>query len=113
MNIIFMRHGEAVDNVRGVLSCKEIRCSVLTEAGFCQVAKSVSRLPREIDKIYSSPLIRTLQTAKEIMKASGAEVIIDNRIREIDWGEFEEFSDIDFSKLDEHKDKLAAVKVNQ
>ena len=47
------------------------------------------------------------------MKASGAEVIIDNRIREIDWGEFEEFSDIDFSKLDEHKDKLAAVKVNQ
>ena len=28
-------------------------------------------------------------------------------------GEFEEFSDIDFSKLDEHKDKLAAVKMNQ
>ena len=28
-------------------------------------------------------------------------------------GEFEEFSDIDFSKLDEHKDKLAAVKVSQ
>ena len=68
MNIIFMRHGEAVDNVRGVLSCKEIRCSVLTEAGFRQVAKSVSKLSREIDKIYSSPLIRTLQTAKEIMK---------------------------------------------
>ena len=197
MNIIFMRHSEAVDNVRGVLSCKEIRCSVLTEAGFRQVTKSVSKLPREIDKIYSSPLIRTLQTAKEIMKASGAEVIIDNRIREIDWGEydgkpnnpeldavrtrqaagdffvrfgqygdnkyslelrlceflddvrkrnfknntiaivshgtvisfmkrilglqpshlkkggFEEFSDIDFSKLDEHKDKLAAVKMNQ
>ena len=80
MNIIFMRHGEAVDNVRGVLSCKEIRCSVLTEAGFRQVAKSVSKLPREIDKIYSSPLIRTLQTAKEIMKASGAEVVIDNRV---------------------------------
>ena len=170
---------------------------MLTEAGFCQVAKSVSKLPREIDKIYSSPLIRTLQTAKEIMKVSGAEVIIDNRIREIDWGEydgkpnnpeldtvrarqaagdffvrfgqygdnkyslelrlceflddvrkrnfknntiaivshgtvisfmkrilglqpshlkkggFEEFSDIDFSKLDEHKDKLAVVKVSQ
>lgn len=28
-------------------------------------------------------------------------------------GGFEEFSDIDFSKLDEHKDKLAAVKMNQ
>ena len=76
MNIIFMRHGEAVDNVRGVLSCKEIRCSVLTEAGFRQVAKSVSKLPWEIDKIYSSPLIRTLQTAKEIMKVSGAEVLL-------------------------------------
>ena len=96
MNIIFMRHGEAVDNVRGVLSCKEIRCSVLTEAGFHQVAKSVSKLPREINKIYSSPLIRTLQTAKEIMKVSDAEVIIDNRIREIDWGEFEVFNDVDF-----------------
>ena len=63
---------------------------MLTEAGFCQVAKSVSKLPREIDKIYSSPLIRTLQTAKEIMKASGAEVIIDNRIREVDWGDMME-----------------------
>ena len=89
MNIIFVRHGEAVDNVRGVLSCKEIRCSMLTEVGFRQVAKSVSKLPREIDKIYSSPLIRTLQTVKEIMKVSGAEVIIDNRIREIDWGEYD------------------------
>ena len=28
-------------------------------------------------------------------------------------GGFEEFSDIDFSKLDEHKDKLAAVKMSQ
>lgn len=28
-------------------------------------------------------------------------------------GGFEEFSDIDFSKLDEYKDKLAAVKVSQ
>lgn len=28
-------------------------------------------------------------------------------------GEFEKFSDIDFSKLDEHKDKLAAVKMSQ
>ena len=28
-------------------------------------------------------------------------------------GEFEVFNDIDFSKLDEHKDKLAAVKMNQ
>ena len=28
-------------------------------------------------------------------------------------GGFEEFSDIDFSKLDEYKDKLAVVKVNQ
>ena len=28
-------------------------------------------------------------------------------------GGFEEFSDIDFSKFDEYKDKLAAVKVSQ
>lgn len=27
-------------------------------------------------------------------------------------GEFEVFNDVDFFKLDEHKDKLAAVKVN-
>ena len=46
-------------------------------------------LYQEDDKIYSSPLIRTLQTAKEIMKVSNAEVIIDNRIREIDWGEYD------------------------
>ena len=61
MNIIFMRHGEAVDNVRGVLSCKEIRCSTLTEVGFRQVAKSINKLPREIDMIYSSPLVNMME----------------------------------------------------
>lgn len=89
MNIVFMRHGEAVDNVKGVLSCKEVQCSALTEKGAVQVAESVRKLPRAIDKIYSSPLIRTLQTTKEVLRVLGEiEVKVDSRIREIDWGEF-------------------------
>lgn len=88
MNIIFMRHGEAIDNVKEVLSSNVARCSTLTDRGLMQVTESVSML-ENVDKIYSSPLIRTLQTAREVANKFSLEVNIDDRIREIDWGVFD------------------------
>lgn len=87
MNLIFMRHGEAMDNTREILSSQEIQCSILTENGRKQVIESVKLLPK-IDKIYASPLIRTLQTAKEVADNQNLNIEIDNRIREINWGKF-------------------------
>ena len=87
MNVIFMRHGEAVDNVQEILSNKETQCSILTEKGNQQVKKTASTIDFNIDKIYSSPLIRTLQTSR-IISSDTIPIIIDDRIREIDWGEY-------------------------
>ena len=62
MNIIFMRHGEATDNVKKIISDKEIYWSTLTKEGKETVLESIKDLPEKIDKIYTSPLPRTLET---------------------------------------------------
>ena len=48
MNLIFMRHGEATDNVKGLISDKEIYWSVLTEEGKKNVKDSLKKLPNKI-----------------------------------------------------------------
>ena len=63
MNIIFMRHGEATDNVKELISDREIYWSTLTENGKETVIESLKSLPKEITKIYVSPFPRTIQTA--------------------------------------------------
>ena len=89
MNIIFMRHGEATDNVQELISDKEIYWSTLTENGVEVVKETVASLPQKIDKIYVSPLPRTIQTASLVRsRFSNVEFVIDNRIREIDYGKF-------------------------
>lgn len=78
MNIIFMRHGEATDNVKEIISDREIYWSVLTESGIETALESIKSLPQSIDKIYVSPLPRTIQTAHFISeKYPKVEVIIE------------------------------------
>lgn len=89
MNLIFMRHGEATDNVKGVFSDKEIYWSVLTEVGVNTVKKSVETLPQKIDKIYYSPLPRTIQTAHLAFERHiEAVAVVDDRLREVDYGNY-------------------------
>lgn len=89
MNIIFMRHGEATDNVKKLISDKEVYWSTLTRKGKETVAESIKQLPKSIDKIYVSPLPRTIETAHLVLKKySGVEVIIDNRLHEITYGKY-------------------------
>ena len=89
MKLIFMRHGEATDNVKGLISDKEIYWSVLTENGKKVVSETILELPIKIDKIYVSPFPRTLQTANIVYnKYSSSDVIVDNRIREIFHGKY-------------------------
>lgn len=89
MNIVFMRHGEATDNVKEIISDKEIYWSVLTKNRESTVEKTVKELPEKIDKVYVSPLPRTIQTASIVRKKyPNIEFVVDNRIREIDHGKY-------------------------
>lgn len=89
MNLIFMRHGEATDNVKELISDKEIYWSILTQKGKDDVIKSIDFLPNKIDKLYVSPFSRTIETAHYVYeKYPNIEVIIDNRISEIKYGKY-------------------------
>lgn len=89
MNLIFMRHGEATNNKEEFFSDKEIYWSILTEKGIKEVKDSINILPKSIDKIYVSPLPRTIETAHLVYeKYKTTEVIIDNRLREINYGKY-------------------------
>lgn len=89
MDLIFLRHGEALNNVNKYISDKEIYWSLLTENGIKTVEKSIKELPEIINKVYVSPLPRTIQTANIVyQKYNNIEYIIDNRIREISYGKY-------------------------
>ncbi len=89
MNIIFMRHGEATDNVKGLISDKEIYWSILTDSGIKTVEESIKLLPEVIDKIYVSPLPRTIETAHLVYKKyKESKRVIENRIRELNYGKY-------------------------
>lgn len=89
MNLILLRHGEATDNVKELISDKEIYWSVLTEKGKETVIESINYLPININKVYVSPLPRTIQTANYVYeKYPNVEFIIDDRIREIKYGKY-------------------------
>ena len=55
-----------------------------------------SQIP--VDIIYCSPLARTRQTAQAVADATGAEVIVDERLREVEFGEYEG-KNVDFDDL--------------
>ena len=104
MNLIFMRHGEATDNVKGLISDKEIYWSVLTNGGIKTVMDSVDLLPDSIDAMYVSPFPRTIQTAHYVYeKFPNLKIIIDNRIREIFYGKYSHQKNND--ELDEIRKK--------
>ncbi len=89
MNLIFLRHGEATDNVKELISDKEIYWSILTEKGKESILESIEYLPSKIDKIYVSPFPRTIQTANFVFKKyPKTEVVIENRIHEISNGKY-------------------------
>lgn len=89
MNIIFMRHGEATNNKDEFLSDKEIYWSILTEKGKEEVLESIKFLPKNITKIYVSPLPRTIETANLVYQSNKSiPIVIDNRIREINYGKY-------------------------
>ena len=108
MNLIFMRHGEATDNVKELISDKEIYWSLLTEDGIKAVKESVEYLPNNIDVMYVSPLPRTIETAHYVFeKYSTINVIMEDRIREIQYGKYSHCKNNE--ELDETRKKQIAI----
>ena len=87
MNLaIFMRHGQADNNVNRILVGRHLE-SHLTEQGKMQV-KDTARLLKNmsISKIYSSPVTRTIETTQIVGEELGLDYEIDDRLYEIDLG---------------------------
>ncbi len=86
----FLRHGESDHNVDGFYGPPRdfpIYTSHLTKKGIRQVTKSAKMLAKKkIDLIVASPLARTQETAHIVQKISGARLISDPRLTELDWG---------------------------
>ena len=86
LNVYLLRHGETAYNADGNRYCGRTDIS-LTDKGLAQ-AKSVNQRLQgvNIDAVYSSPLTRARLTA-EI--ATGKQVTTDQRIIEVDFGDWE------------------------
>ena len=79
-----MRHGEADNNVKRILVGRYIE-SHLTKYGRWQAEDSAKLLRGlSIDKVYSSPVIRAVETAQIVCNVIGLDYEIDERLYEIE-----------------------------
>ena len=83
---IFIRHGQADNNVNRILVGRHIE-SHLTIDGKNQVKDTAKYLKKmDIDKVFASPVTRTVETADIISKELGQDYQIDERLYEIELG---------------------------
>ncbi|MEK7503705.1 MAG: class I tRNA ligase family protein [Patescibacteria group bacterium] len=85
-----MRHGEAPMNTKNLASCwPEKVHNPLTKKGEAEVLKTARLLKnKNIDFIISSDVLRTKQTAEIVVQETGAKIIFEERIRELNVGIF-------------------------
>jgi probable phosphoglycerate mutase len=84
-----VRHGESTDNAAGD-RFSGVSNAGLTDRGLRQAkATGVNLQGQGIDRIYSSPMRRALSTARDIQARAGGVLLTDERLREMDYGEWE------------------------
>jgi ribonuclease H / adenosylcobalamin/alpha-ribazole phosphatase len=85
---VLLRHGQTPMSVQKRYAG---RSDVpLTDVGVQQAAAAAKRLVSAgLDGIVTSPLLRTVQTAREVAAVSGAAVVTDDGFRETDFGAWE------------------------
>lgn len=90
-SLVLVRHGRTEANARGVLLGRAD--PPLDELGEGQAAAVAEVLASgrfgEIAAVVSSPLLRTRQTAGRIAAELGLDASVDDRLVELDYGEFE------------------------
>ena len=97
--IIFIRHGEAEHNVQDIMNANPEFEYPLTELGKTHAVHAGDQLKGKIDGdvvVYASELVRTQETAQEILKQLGlqAEVHVDPRLNDTNGGIYDN-GDID------------------
>ena len=86
--LYIIRHGQTELNTKMLMQGRSDH--PLNENGFAQAEEAAERLAAmgvKIDKVYSSPLVRAIQTAEKI--ARNAKLIIDDRLIEMEYGPYE------------------------
>ncbi len=87
-SVIFLRHGQAKNNIERILTGRTPNIP-LTEKGIEQAEKTAKFLEQmNISAIYSSPIERAKHTAEIVAKHNSLDVIIDDRLIELDMGKF-------------------------
>ena len=90
MKLYVARHGQTDWNVENKVCGSTNR--PLTEQGKEQAKALAEKLKdKDIDVIIASPMLRAMQTAGAVSIATGIPVIMDERLREHDYGDFEGF----------------------
>lgn len=95
--LIFVRHAEAEGNkYRRFHGWTD---SNITEKGHLQAKRVAERLKSmEVDVIYSSSLKRTMQTASYISEALNLPIIVSDKMKEINGGDWEDVPWIELQK---------------
>jgi broad specificity phosphatase PhoE len=86
--LYIIRHGKTDMNAKMLMQGRSNH--PLNETGFAQAEEAAGRFADmgvKIDKVYTSPLIRAVQTAEKI--APDAELTVDERLIEMDYGPYE------------------------
>lgn len=87
--LIFVRHGYSQANEKNIFA--GITDVPLTELGKEQAVLTANYLSQyDIDVLYSSDLKRAVQTAQPIAEQTGLPIILNEKLREMDLGEWEE-----------------------
>jgi 2,3-bisphosphoglycerate-dependent phosphoglycerate mutase len=95
MRLFFIRHGESQANVLQVISNRGHKHG-LTEKGRVQVANLAQKLASTpFVRLYSSPLLRAVQTAELLSRDLGIPIEVTDALREFDCGNIEGKSDPD------------------
>ncbi|MGH2770873.1 MAG: histidine phosphatase family protein [Actinomycetota bacterium] len=91
--LLFVRHGETEHNVRGQI-CTHTDGVLLSELGVQQAADLAVRLSGvSLSAVYSSPMLRAIQTATPIAKTHGLSIRTCEALRELSAGELDGRSD--------------------
>ena len=102
MNLILVRHGETEWNRTG--RCQGVADIDLNHNGKKQIRELAKSLKGEnISAVYSSDLIRAVETAREIASHHKLDVFIEKDLREMDQGELE---GLKFSEIRERYDHV-------
>ncbi len=85
-----VRHGKAKNNELGIESCK-----IETQKEYGLIQEGKERVAREaqeyknFDLIFSSPFRRTQETASLFAETSGCNIIVDDRLVDVDLGDLD------------------------